>query len=676
MLKKLSFRNAKRQWNEYTLFFITLIFSVAAMYAFNALLFSEIVRALPDMEMLPYLIIMASLLIVLIMGWLVSYMIHYMLRKRSREFSIYMLSGISNKKIAALIWMENSLIGLLAFVPGLAFGMLLSQILEAVLLSLFGMSYMLHFGFSPPAAALTFFYFLIVFWRAVRKNGKRVRRVQLRELMYYDRQNEKPPVPGKPSALLAFWVSILAGCAGMLLMVLQPLGKGYDVLLGIILLLAFLGGFFLSVPTFLTARWGNRSEWKYTKYRLVPFRMFTAKLYSMSTVMGTLSILFMLSLLCSGMGTAIGLMMRQDIQAGAFDIMILHPGGMGDFTRSAAFIEQAFSARGYAYGIYTNKATTFRTLYNQAVASSGRTVPRARAEFQYDTCMGQSDYIRLRELLGYAPLPLDPARCYVHCVPPLADSVKTYIERREGLTCAGYVFAGRDGVFSEPFSQLNGYGNGEGYILIVPDRAVQKMEMVYSVYAAVTENPVSPDGLESILSACDGLMPLDRSSAKNAPGGAPTHFTHEGRDYLSGKWADKGEYRYLYAMLICLFYLALILEVMGAAILTTQVLGDGQSRQRQNGILRQLGMRERLIARMNSRQLSRIFLLPLFPALVLSACFVLFGTKRILRGFFPLPVVPDAALAAQSLSIAGTLFAVLYGVYYMAARFSYVPRGR
>lgn len=43
-------------------------------------------------------------------------------------------------------------------------------------------------------------------------------------------------------------------------------------------------------------------------------------------------------------------------------------------------------------------------------------------------------------------------------------------------------------------------------------------------------------------------------------------------------------------MLICQFYLFVILEIMGAAILATQVLGDWKEKQRQDRILRQSGL--------------------------------------------------------------------------------------
>lgn len=67
--------------------------AVACMYAYNALLFSDKVRQLPELEVLPYMIIAVTLLIILVMGWLVSYMTGYMLKRRSRELSLYMVSG-------------------------------------------------------------------------------------------------------------------------------------------------------------------------------------------------------------------------------------------------------------------------------------------------------------------------------------------------------------------------------------------------------------------------------------------------------------------------------------------------------------------------------------------------------------------------------------------------------
>lgn len=679
MLSKLSLRNAKRQFGEYALFFVTLSCAAAVMYAFNALLFSEAVAALPDMEILPWLIVAASSVIVLILGWIVSYMISYMFKRRSREFGIYMVSGMTGRKIVRLLFRENGLIGLAAFLLGIVLGMLFSQLLEAALLHLCGMSYSLHTGFSLSAVGLTALYFAGMFLYAVRRNGKWVRRVQLRELLCYDRTNERPPVQGSGAAVLVFGLSVLCGGCGFTLLCLQPFGKGYDVLIGFLMLAAFLYGFFRSVPAFLAVWYGGRADWKYRRQRLVTFRNFTAKIDSASAVMGMLSVLFMLAITLGGIGISIGMMVTKNVEAGTFDLMILHAGEMGDFSRYGEVVREAFSTqeqlvRDYSYGIYTNGKKEFRQAYEQAVVEAGRTLYRPYAEFQYDTCMAQRDYFNLREMLGYERPQLDPARCYVHCVPALAEPFGQLLERQdsggEALTCGGYPFA-REGIFSEPFSQLNEYGNGVGYILIVPDHAVSQMKILYSVYAAVTPKPLMADDLQSILDACESLEKLEWGIAVQGAGGMPTRFRHHDKDYLSGKWLDKTEISYFYPMMICLFYLAVILEITGAAILATQVLGDWQGKRRQERILRQLGMDERTFRRLQERQLAQIFVLPVLPALLVSGGLLFICVKKMLQSFFQLPVAPDLVWIGQVFGITLLLFAVLYGIYYEAARICY-----
>lgn len=672
MLIKLSLRNAKRQFNEYALFFITLICSVASMYAFNALIFSDTVKALPDLEILPYLIVATSLLIILIMAWIISYMINYMLKRRSKEFSVYMVSGIPNRKISRLVFLENSFIGMLAFFPGILLGMLFSQILEAILLNMFGLPYTLHFGFSFSTVGLTLLYFATMLLYSIRKNGKWIRRVQLREMLYHDRQNEKMLVSGNISMVVIFFSSVLSVCAGFLLIYFQPLGKGYDILGGIIFLTLFLFCFFISIPAFLVTRFGSDIGWKYNKHNLVPFRGFTAKVNSIRMVMAMLSILFMLAISFGGIASTIGLMMTKTVDAGAFDIMILHKGEAFDSSKYANFIRQNYSAQDHTYAIYTDEKTDFLSLRDQAITDAGRSSLSHFAEFQYDTCMTQSDYLKLRELLGYNRLQLDPSRCYVHCVPALEQSFKALIEQQSGLEVDGYTFI-KNGVYSEPFSQLYDYGNGSNYIIVVPNDAVAKMQVVYGVYAAITETVLSQNDLQSITDAC-GLVQLIRWSVKTASNKLPTSFTYEGVDYLTGKWADKIEYQYLYSILICLFYLALILEITGAAILATQILSDWQIKQRQDHILLQLGMSEYLVSKLNNRQLSQMFLLPIIPALVLSVCFIYICAKQILVSFFPLPIVPDILWIAQSFGISLILFSLLYAVYYAAARISYEQR--
>lgn len=671
MLKELSIRNARRQSRDYSLYFITLVCTVSFMYAFNTLLFSDTVKSLSSFEVLPYMIVAASLLVVLVMGWIIRYMTSYMLKKRSREFSIYMISGISNRKLNTLIFRENMLVGILAFLLGIPVGMLAAQFLQAVLFHLFGMTYTLHVSVSFSAAGLTLLYFFAMLLHSLRKNRKWIRRVSLHDLLLRDRENEKSLLSGSIFTVGIFLVSVVLGVVGVLLVYTQLLGKGYDALIGMICLVLFLFGFFRSVPAFLVAQFADRAGWKYRNNRLVTFRDFTAKIHSKSTVMGMLSILFMLSMTFMGIGTAVCLIADKNAEMSAFDIMILRQGELQGELAYEEILDRSISVQeSHTYAIYTDTKQDFLMIRDRTISDTGRPDYLQVAEFQYDTYIRQSDYIRLREILGYELAELNPYSCYVHCVPALEKDFKTLIDQEDQLECAGYTFAG-SGVFTEPFSQLELYGNGLDYVIVVPDQAASQMKLLYSLYAALTESPLSNADLQKISETQEGVERIQRNLGRSVPGTNAATFLLDDVDYLSGKWVDRQNISQLYAMAICLFYLALILEITGAAVLATQVLGDREKKQKQDNILRQLGMNERLIGKLNNRQLSLLFLFPLIPAAVISSCFVYICAVSMERASFNLSAFNGSIWIAQVFIISLIFFLLLYGVYYIAARISY-----
>lgn len=600
MLKELSIRNAKRQSKDYLLYFITLACTVSFMYAFNSLIFSDIMKAFPGTDVLAYMIIVASLLIVLIMGWIIGYMTKYMLKKRSREFSIYMISGIPNRSINRLIFYENVLTGFFAFVPGLFAGILFSQLLEAIISSMFGMMYVLSMG--------------------------------------------------------------------IFLMCKQPLGNGYDVLVGIVWLVLFLMGFFLSVPTFLIIQFDNREKWKYTKNRLVLFRSFTAKIRSTSMIMGVLSVLFMLSITFMGAGTAVYMIADKNIEQSVFDIMILHKAETQDFSTYENVLNLNFPVRSSCtYSIYTDNKNTFLAIRNNAILSAGRSGYMSWAEYQHDTYMKQSDYKKLREILGLRHVELDPSFCYIHCVPALKKPFEALIRQDKCLNCAEYLFA-EDGIFCEPFSQMDTYGNGLDFCIIVPEQAVSEMKTLYSLLSVITQTPPDHRDLQNIVEMCSGLSILKRNIGKTASDGSGVTALAENVDYLSGKWVDKESLTQFYAMSICLFYLSLVFEITGAAILATQILSDREKKRQQDRILQQLGMSVPDIEKSNERQLFMMFLLPLLPALIVSSCFVYVSAGKMQLSAFHLPVFSNSLWIVGSLCATFAFFILLYGIYYIAVR--------
>ena len=136
MLGKLALRNVMRSARDYLVYFLTMTVVAAIMFAFHSLIFSEeIMQLYKTALLLAVLIGLASFFVVLIVAWLINYMVRFILEKRSREFGIYLLIGMKKKEISRLYMRESLVLGAAAFAGGIALGMLLQQILLAILYS-------------------------------------------------------------------------------------------------------------------------------------------------------------------------------------------------------------------------------------------------------------------------------------------------------------------------------------------------------------------------------------------------------------------------------------------------------------------------------------------------------------------------------------------------------------
>ena len=244
MLSKLSLRNAKRQTSDYLVYFVTVIITAALLYAFNGLIFSpEILKLSTLMTSLPVTIVLASIVVVCIMGWLVQYTTSFMFTKRSREFGTYILIGLENKQVARLFFLENLIVGVFALLLGILLGNLVFQALRAVLLALFGITYTFAFTFSFRAVGLTLVYFTCIYLFAQYRSRRKIHSMKIYDLIYYDRLNENAALAKSGRRIRIFTVSIIFGIIGTLLLLTRSLPTG---ILGSACIIVFLYGFFLS----------------------------------------------------------------------------------------------------------------------------------------------------------------------------------------------------------------------------------------------------------------------------------------------------------------------------------------------------------------------------------------------------------------------------------------------
>lgn len=596
-LSKLSVRNARRQARDYLVYFVTIVMAAALVYAFNGLVFSQEIRELSSMmDSLPLVIVLASAVVVCIIGWLVHYTTGFMLARRSRELGTYILIGLENRQVARLFFLENLAVGGVALVLGTLLGNLIFQALRAVLLALFHTPYTFRFAFSLPAVGLTLLYFALVYLFALFKSRGRIRKMKICDLLQYDRQNEREMLTKSRSRRKIFAASIVCGIAGTALLLLRSLPTG---ILGAVLIIVFLFGFFISFSSGVPAYFEKRTEKKYAGNTLLIFRSLSAKLATMGVAMATIALLFTATLLSEGTGLLFHtLFQSRNEQTTCYDLFI----GSTDrdeanFDDYLAYIDQNIPVReAMRYEIYQGENLQMTDF----IAANAE----YWSDFEYDTLMKASDYAALRAMLGYPEVPAPgPGQYRIHCMQYLGkllgNSSQTIQVGNRTLAPAG--------VCTENFTQSLWDGNGRGFILVVPDEVAESRPVSHRIYAAMTREPVAPAAFEELRAIRDEK---DDSVA--------------GYDTLFSRAAIEAENATQYAMLVFpLFYLALVLTMVAATILTIQQLSETGRYRRQFELLQKLGMDRREMKRTLRRQFAIFYTMPSLPPVLITIPFIL-----------------------------------------------------
>ncbi len=637
-LSKLSLRNAQRQARDYLVYFVTVVMAAALLYSFNGLVFSqEIITLSKGISVLPLMIVLASVVVVCVFGWLVAYATRFMLLRRGRELGLYLLIGLENRQLARLFFLENLAVGGCALVLGTALGGLLYQVFRAIVLALFGLPYAFSFGFSLPALGLTVLYFALIYLFALRRSRKYIRRANIHDLIYVDRANEGMVIQTGTVRRWMFSFSIVLGVAGTCLLMAGGAILGVT---GAGCVIAFLFGFFLSFASGVPAFFDRRPARKYRGQSLLVFRTLTAKLATMGVLMATISMIFTATLISEGAGLVFrGLFAGRAAENACFDLYI---GAAGDGPVSQDYfdyIQDNISAeRELHYCVY--QAEDSRVM--DYVERMGEDYHRY---FDRDPVLRYSDYAALRAIAGYPPVELKPGEYLIHC--------RAYLEKHlTGYTQPISLGGARlipGGVHAEHLLQNYDTGNGARYILVVPDEAAEGLPVFHHAYAAKTAQPVAESQFDLL---CDINYRLGEQNLLE-----PSY------DEIHTRASEKAEEAAQTVLFVFpLFYLALALTMTAATILTIQQLSETERYRRQFQLLQKLGMDRREMAKALSRQFTIYYALPAVPPVLIGIPFILHLSHAPEPGVM---VGMNSPLSIVTISLG--IFFLIYAIYILLA---------
>ena len=169
MLFKLSAKNITKSIKDYAIYFFTLVLGVAIFYVFNAIESQSVMLQVSEntaeiIELMTNILSGVSVFVSFILGFLIIYASRFLIKRRNREFGIYLTLGMGKRKISLILFFETLIIGAASLAIGLAIGIGLSQIMSVLVANMFDADMTkFQFVFSNSACVKTLIYFGIMY---------------------------------------------------------------------------------------------------------------------------------------------------------------------------------------------------------------------------------------------------------------------------------------------------------------------------------------------------------------------------------------------------------------------------------------------------------------------------------------------------------------------------------
>lgn len=168
-LFNISLKNIRKSFKNYLIFFITTIFGVAIFYVFNSLSDQAVMLKINEsnvslIDTLGSVMSVISVFVAVVLGFLIVYANTFLIKRRNKEFGIYLVLGMGKVKVAAILIIETVVIGIISMAAGLIVGIAASQGMSILIANLFEAD-LTKFRFVVSKAAImkTILYFCIMY---------------------------------------------------------------------------------------------------------------------------------------------------------------------------------------------------------------------------------------------------------------------------------------------------------------------------------------------------------------------------------------------------------------------------------------------------------------------------------------------------------------------------------
>ena len=207
----IAFSNFKNNIKTYTMFFISMIFSVIILSNILILLDGEAIKFLGEANIMytEMILRLITVILVIFMIFFIWYTSNIFLKNRKKEIGLFTFMGVDLKTIGKIYFSEMMLICISASIIGICVGILFSKFFQMIVFALAGFKVDVKLDITANAVINTFLIFTGIFLLMSIKGFINIARSKVIELINNSKRVEKMP---KVNAFIYIIAVLSLGC--------------------------------------------------------------------------------------------------------------------------------------------------------------------------------------------------------------------------------------------------------------------------------------------------------------------------------------------------------------------------------------------------------------------------------------------------------------------------------
>ena len=676
MLCKLSLKNIKKSIKDYAIYFFTLILGVAIFYVFNALESQTVLMDVSSstkeiIKLMMTMLSSVSIFVSFILGFLIIYASRFLMKRRNKEFGVYLTLGMSKRKISMILFFETLFIGFLSLIVGLGLGVILSQFMSLFVANMFEADLTkFAFVFSSSACTKTIIYFSIMYLIVMIFNTFSISKCKLIDLLQGAKKSETIKLKNPILCILIFIISCIILWRAYYIVAFDTLSlqDAKDIIKPILMGVVSTFFIFWSFSGLILRITQSSKKFYYKGLNSFTLRQFSSKINT--TVFSTTIICLMLFVticLLSSCLTIKNSMNANIKELAPADVMFTTTMNMDkyyDNFRSYGWNDNQIKNSHYTtkemFSLFDFDITKYLRDYievntyatpdltmNHTLGSKLNQIRTSFPFLQYDTMesiMKISDYNKVARFYGNEEYSLNSNEYMIVAdFKSMIEVRNISLENHETINLFGHTLKPKYDSCQDGFVEMSSNHINTG-IIIVPDNVIDEDYLIQNHlignYKTQDKNEIT-----EIENNINTLVKDPKSKEYLLPSGSTK---------LSIKEATVG----LTAMVTFIgLYLGIIFLISSAAILGLKELSESSDNKERFRMLRKIGTDEKMINKALFRQIGIFFMLPLILALIHSV----FGIKF---AMVILEVFGDEQLLL-SIIITSVFIVFIYGGYFL-----------